>query len=411
MASEPYAIATPADAERLLADVLLGEPCADPYASYRRLREQAPVLQTGGGVLVLSRYDDVYEALRRPELGRAGEVFSAHAGKLPEDQFRHAMRWWRRTLLFSNPPGHTRLRRAISAAFTPRHVEQLRASVAAIADETLGMLAHQPGADFVPLVALPLPVKVIAGLLGMPRGDYPSFAPVIRSMVELFEPFADAATIARAVAAQDELAGYFAELLASKRRRPGDDLLSRLASAQPDGGLDDTEIIATAILLFAAGFETTTNLLSNGLHALFTHPAQLALLRQQPQLAASAVEEFLRFDPPVQLTSRTTMGSCTVAGAGLPPGQTVLVLIAAANRDPMRFTDPDRLDIARDEGPSLTFATGPHFCLGAHLARLEAAEVFTRMLRRFPHLEPAGTPQRRRGSSLRGFAELPVTAR
>jgi cytochrome P450 len=411
VASEPYAIATPADAERLLADVLLGEPCADPYVSYRLLREQAPVLRTGGGVLVLSRYDDVYDALRRPELGRADEVFSAHAGKLSDDQFRHAMRWWRRTVLFSNPPGHTRLRRAISAAFTPHHVERLRASVAAIAGETLGTLADQPGADFVQLVALPLPVKVIAGFLGMPRGDYPAFAPAVRTMVELFEPFADAMTIARAVTAQDELAGYFAELLASKRRRPGEDLLTRLASARRDGGLDDTEIIATAILLFAAGFETTTNLLSNGLHALLTHHDQLAMLRQRPQLVPAAVEEFLRFDPPVQLTSRTSMKSCTVAGVDLPPGRTVLVLIAAANRDPARFTDPDRLDITRDEGASLAFGTGPHFCLGAHLARLEAAEVFTRLLRGFPHLALAGTPRRRRGSSLRGFAELPVTAR
>lgn len=175
--------------------------------------------------------------------------------------------------------------------------------------------------------------------------------------------------------------------------------------------MNDTEMVATAVLLFAAGFETTVNLLGNGLHALLTHPAQLTALRQQPELVHRAVEEFLRFDSPVQLTSRVALRPCGIAGAELAPGQRVVLLLGAANRDPARFTDPDRLDIARDEGPAMSFGSGIHFCLGAHLARLEATEFFDQLLRRFPHLELTGTSQRRSGHSLRGFAELRINAR
>ena len=410
MTAEPQTVATPADAERLFVEVLAGETSTDPYDGYRLLREEAPVFLTGGGILVLSRYEDVFSALRHRSLGRSGEgVFSAPAGKLTENQLRQAMRWWKRSVLFANPPVHTRLRRLISEAFTPRHVELLRTSVAAAVEEALGQLVDRPGADFMRLVALPLPAKVIAGLLGVPEGDYAGFAPVVGEMVEIFESSADTQTLARAVAAQEQLAGYFAGLLAEKRRQPADDLLSRLAASHAADALDHDEMIATAMLLFAAGFETTTNLLGNGLHALLTHPAQAARLRHRPGLIPRAVEEFLRFDPPAQLTGRAVLQPCTIAGQDLRAGQTVLTLIAAANRDPARFTDPDPLDVARDEGPPLAFATGIHFCLGAHLARLEATELFTRLLHRYQRIELAGPPRRRPGRSLRGFAELPVT--
>jgi len=407
--SGQQALATPADAERLLADVVFSE-AGDPYDGYRRLREAAPVLLTSDRILVLSCYEDVVSALRHRSLGRAEEeVFSMHAGKLTEDQLRQALRWPKRSVLLSNPPDHTRLRRLISEAFTPRHAGLLRPLVAAAAEEMLDRLAGRPVADFIRLVALPLPAKMIAGLLGVPDHDYAGFAPVVREMVEIIEPAADPGTLARAVAAQEQLAGYFAGLLAAKRRQPADDLLSRLAASHAADALDHTEVIATAMLLFAAGFETTTNLLGNGLHALLTHPAQLALLRREPGLIPRAVEEFLRFDPPAQVTSRAVLEPCTIAGTDLATGQTVLTLLAAANRDPARFTDPDHLDVARDEGPSLAFASGIHFCLGAHLARLEATEVFTRLLRRYPRIELAGPVRRRSGRRLRGFAELPVT--
>jgi cytochrome P450 len=399
------------DAERLLADVLTGSSGSDPYEAYRRIRERAPVLCTRNGTVVLTRFDDIWAALRHPDLGKPEQGFGGRHGQLPEDQVRQAMARWRHTILFANPPEHTRLRRLVSDVFTPRHVDQMRALVTSAADSCLDRLDGQPGTDFIHAVALPMPARVIAELLGIPGADYQEFAPVVRDLVELFEPSANAASVARAITAEDKLSGYLAGLLAGKRRHPGNDLLSRLAASRAADALDDTEMVATAVLLFAAGFETTVNLLGNGLHALLAHPAQLAVLRQQPELVPRAVEEFLRFDSPVQLTSRVALRRCAIAGTELAPGQVVLVLLGAANRDPARFTEPDRLDVARDEGPALSFATGIHFCLGAHLARLEAAELFTRLLRRFPHLELTGPPQRRPGRSLRGFAELPLTAR
>jgi len=228
-------------------------------------------------------------------------------------------------------------------------------------------------------------------------------------MFSLFEPFADADTVARAIAAEDELADYFTSLLAEKQRHPGDDLLSRLAASRADDALDDGEMIATAMMLFGAGFETTVNLLGNGLYALLTHPAQLDLLGDRPELVPRAIEEFLRYDPPAQLVIRAVLRPCTLAGVELWPGDKIVVLLAAANRDPAQFTDPDRLDVTRDEGPSLAFSSGIHYCIGAPLARLEATEFFARLLSRYRHIEMAGQPRRRPGRGLCGFAELPVS--
>jgi cytochrome P450 len=399
------------EAEQVLADVMLTESGSDPYDAYRWIRDHAPVLRTRNGTVVLTRYADVFDALRDPGLGKPEQGFGLRRKDIAPGQAQQAMARWKRTILFANPPEHTRLRRLISDIFTPRHVSALQPQIAAIADSYLDRLDTQPGTDFIATVATPMPAKIIAGLLGIPGSDYENFAPLVRDTVQLFEPFATADSVTKAITAQDELSRYLAGLLAGKRRSPGDDLLSRLASSMAADAMDDTEMTATAVLLFSAGFETTVNLLGNGLHALLTHPGQLTALRRQPGLMPRAVEEFLRFDSPVQLTSRAALQPCTVAGTDLTAGQQILVLIGAANRDSARFTDPDRLDITRDQGPALSFGTGSHFCLGAHLARLEATEFFTRLLTRFSHLEPAGPPQPRPGRSLRGFARLPVTAR
>ena len=399
------------EAEQLLASALTGDSGCDPYAAYRRIREQAPVLRTRNGTVVMTRFADVWAALRHPDLGKPEQGFATRRGQVSEEQVRQAMDRWRHTILFANPPQHTRLRRLASDVFTPRHVEELRSTVAFTVDRYLSRLDDHPGTDFIAAVALPLPAQVIADLLGIPGTDYADFAPLIRDLVDLFEPFATADAVARAITAQDAIGDYLADLLDAKRTHPGPDLLSRLAASRAADALDHTEMVATAVLLFAAGFETTVNLLGNGLHALLTHPPQLAALRQQPQLVPRAVEEFLRWDSPVQLTSRAAIRPCSIAGAQLLPGQTVLVLLGAANRDPARFTDPDTLTVSRDQGPALAFGSGVHFCLGAHLARLEATEVFTRLLSRFTHIELAGPPQRRPGRSLRGFTQLPVTAR
>ena len=397
-------------AEELFVSVLLGGEGPDPYGAYHRLRAEAPVLQTQAGALVLTRFDDCDAALRHRSLGKAREPLAARTvGGFRDEHTRRALAWMRRTMLFSNPPDHSRLRRLVSSAFTVRHVDEMRRAISDRADRLLDGLAGQQGADFMTAVALPLPVNVIADLLGVPEADRDSFTPLIHDVTALLEPFVGADALARAVAAQAELASYFGSLLAEKRRRPAGDLLSRLAASRGDDKLDEEEMIAAAILLFGAGFETTTNLLGNGLRALLETPGQVGLLRERPELVPAAVEEMLRYDSPIQLDGRTTLEPAKVAGAELPAGQLVVMLLGAANRDPDRFTEPDRFDVTRDEGANLAFAAGIHFCLGAHLARLEAAVVFTRMLERFGRIELAGDPQPRPGLNPHGLSSLPVT--
>jgi len=397
-------------AEELFVSILLGGEGAEPYDAYHRLRAAAPVLRTQGGVLVLTTYADCDVALRHRGLGKAQDPLAARvAGGMADEHTRRALAWMRRSMLFSNPPDHTRLRRLVSSAFTARHVEELEDAICSRADVLLDRLAAQPGADFMSVVALPLPVNVIADLLGVPDADTHSFTPLIHDVTALLEPLVSAEALARAVAAQAELSGYFGGLLASKRRRPAADLLSRLAAGRADDKLDDEEMIAAAILLFGAGFETTSNLLGNGLRALLENPGQLSLLREWPELIPAAVEEMLRFDSPIQLDGRTAVEPAVVAGSDLRAGQVVVMLLGAANRDPSRFSEPDRFDVTRDEGPHLAFAAGIHFCLGAHLARLEAAVTFTRLLSRFSRIELAGQPQPRSGLNPRGLARLPVT--
>ncbi|MBU1801893.1 MAG: cytochrome P450 [Actinobacteria bacterium] len=396
-------------AEQLLVDVLLTDhgPCG-PYDAYRRLRELAPVLVTTSGALVLTRYDDCASALRDPALGKADESLGFRLSEVPEELQRRAMQRFRRTMLFRNPPDHKRLRYLVASAFTPRHTEQLRRKVVAQIDDLLDGLSGRTTADMISELALPLPVGVIGDLLGVPLKDRTMAAPLVRDLVAPLEPAADAAAVRRAAEAEDELAEYFSRLLTVKRDRPEDDLLSRLATARGDDVLDDDECVGSAILLFAAGFETTTNLIGNGLAALLDAPDQLAMLRERPQLAAAAVEELLRYDTPVQTDGRTVLESTRVAGVDLEPGQVVLTLLGAANRDPARYPDPDRLDLTRAGPSGLSFGSGIHFCLGASLARMEGAELFPRLIARFPDIRPAGEPVWRPGLSFRGLASLPV---
>jgi cytochrome P450 len=225
------------------------------------------------------------------------------------------------------------------------------------------------------------------------------------------EPTADAEAVRRAADAENQLAEYFSHLLASKRSDPQDDLLSRISQAQGDDTLDDEEAVGTAILLFAAGFETTSNLIGNGLTALLTHPAQLHRLRTDPDLAPNAVEELLRYDTPVQTDGRTALAPTSIAGVDIAEGEIVLTLLGAANRDPARFADPETLDVTRPSPSPLSFGAGIHFCLGAALARAEGVEVFPRLLTRFPRIELAGQPQWRSGLTFRGLTSLPVRLR
>lgn len=401
---------TSTDGDQLLMATLLNDHgSGGPYESYRHLREAHPVLQTGSGVLVLSRYHDCDTALRDRKLGKVDESLGFRLAEVPEDLQRRAMHRFRRTMLFRNPPDHARLRRLVTDVFTTRHIEQLRASVTAIIDGLLDDMAGETDIDVMTVLALPLPVNVIGDLLGLPIEGRELAAPLVRNLVAPLEPMADAAAVQRAADAEDQLADYLGALLAEKRARPADDLLSRLADARGDDTLDEDECIGTAILLFAAGFETTTNLIGNGLAALLANPGQADLLRRRPDLAANAVEELLRYDAPVQTNGRTVLEPTTIAGVDLHPGQVVLTLLGAANRDPVQFIHPEALDITRTGAGPLSFGAGIHFCLGAALARMEGAELFPRLLNRFPSLTPAGEPTWRPGLSFRGLASLPVS--
>jgi cytochrome P450 len=290
-------------------------------------------------------------------------------------------------------------------------VAGLRRAIARTVDRLLGELAGPDPVDFVDAFAFPLPVTVIGELLGVPDTDRLRFQPLVRDWAGVLDRL-DGPGVARADDAATEISEYLRDLAARRRREPRDDLLSALVVPAADGALlDDDELITMAALLFAAGFETTTGLLANGLAALLEHPDQAALLRENPELAGTATEELLRYDSPVQLlTSRTAPEELHSGGLTLPAGQRVVLLLGAANRDPEVFAEPDVLRLDREGEPPLSFGGGVHYCLGAPLARLEAQLAFPALLRAFPALTQAGPAVARKGLALHGLTALPVTA-
>ncbi|MGN6609933.1 MAG: cytochrome P450 [Jatrophihabitans sp.] len=397
--------------DHLLLEVLLSQHGpAGPYAAYRRLREIAPIHVSASGVVVLSRFRDCDTALRDRALGKADESLGFRLSSVPAELAERAMHRFRRTMLFRNPPDHHRLRTLVADVFTARHIREMRGAVVNTVEQLLDHIADKREADLVTDLALPLPVSVIGDLLGLPPDGRAAAAALVRDLMAPLEPAADAAAVERAAIAEDHLADYLGDILAGKRRRPGDDLLSRLATARGRDTLDHDECIGTAILLFAAGFETTTNLIGNGTAALLAHPDQAAKLRAAPDLAANAVEELLRWDAPVQTNGRTALTTTTIGDTAIEPGQVVLMLLGSANRDPDRYANADQLDLGRPSPSPLSFGGGIHYCLGAALARMEGAEALSRLLTRFPNLTARDEPTWRAGLSFRGLTSLPVHA-
>ncbi len=403
------------EADALLME-LVGTPegRADPYTRYATLRALSPVHRSGFGFWVLTRYDDCQHLLRLPNVGKDFSQAVSALG-LDEEHWEEqaVFRNDHSNMLFADPPDHTRLRGLASRAFTPRTVEALRPQVVALVDELVdgfGPPEHAVEVDVMDTLAFPLPVTVIGEMLGVPAGDRAQFRPLVRASTALLELAISPEALKEATAASATMERYFTELVAERRARPRDDLLTKLIHAEDEGDrLSEIELVSTAILLFAAGFETTTHLIGNGLLALLQHPDQLARLRRDRALLRPAVEELLRYDSPVQITARTAYEDIGIAGHTVPSGSTVLALIGAANRDPARFTDPDRLDVGRSEGPALSFGSGIHYCLGAALARLEAQTVLDRLLERFGTWElVGGQPQHRDSLTLRGLVDLRV---
>jgi cytochrome P450 len=408
----------------LVALLATPEGRADPYPHYARIREHAPVFRSPLGSWIVTRFADCQQVLRAPQFGKGADQEGSARMRIarwgiPADEAAEFAEFFerRQSILTLNPPDHTRLRGLVSRAFTPSTVEALRPHVVALCDDLLDTLTDLAGAgedvDIMRELAFPLPVAVIGELLGVPVDDRAQFQALVRAATRILEPMSDVEDLRGARRARISMERYFEELIAERRRRPAADLLSELIAVS-DGSdrLTQEEVISTAILLFAAGFETTTNLIGNGLRALLAHPEQLARLRSSVDDVAAvqrAVEELLRWDSPVQLDGRMALRHAEIGDQAIAPGDQVMTLLGAANRDPRRFRNPETLDLGRDEGPPMSFGSGIHFCLGAALARLEGQVCFSRLLTRFQDIELGDEGVAYRDSiTLRGLARLPV---
>jgi cytochrome P450 len=377
---------------------------ADPYPYYRTMREQDPVHWNGFLRLwMLTRHADVADLLRDDRFS-ADRTRSERYRPPPRGRARGA-----RSMLIVDPPDHTRLRGLVSRAFTPRMVERLRPKVDAITADMLDRLPPRGEADLIGDFAYPLPVVVIAEMLGVPARDRMRFQEWSAVAVRGLDPFIDEETQTRVLDARDALDEYLLGIIGERRREPREDLITALIAAEERGdSLSEGELVAMCSLLLVAGHETTVNLIGNGMLALLRNPDQLDRLRREPGLAAMAVEELLRYGSPVQWTARVALTDLEIDGRRISPNQAVLGFLGAGNRDPAVFAHPDRLDLARDPNPNLAFGRGIHFCLGAPLARLEAQIALPALLHRFPDLRLAGEPEPRPTWNLRGLARLPV---
>src|SRR5438445_2128904 len=311
----------------------------------------------------------------------------------------------------SDPPSHTRLRSLVNKAFTPRVVEDLRPRIEALVDELLEDIGRRGAMEVISDYAYPIPITVIAEMLGVPRADRDIFRQWTQKIAVNLDPIRTPEQEATALEAGLRLRGYFSDILRERRKQRGADLISGLIHAQEESdSLSDEEILTMCNLLLIAGHETTVNLIGNGLLALLRHPEQRQRWQQDEGLARTAVEELLRFDSPVQLTGRVALEDLEVDGCTVRKGQAMVLLLGAGNRDPEQFANPEDLDLGREPNPHLSFGAGIHFCLGAPLARLEGQIALDRLVRRFPGMSLTQNEVGWRATVvLRGLKALPVT--
>lgn len=410
------------DADNLILRILLDpDHRKDPYPLYDELRELAPIHESMVGATFLSRHADCQLVLRDPRAGKPDlewderfpqpeGIFTARPPvELTEEG--EIMPALGRSMLTLNPPDHTRVRGLVSRAFTPKRVGGLEPAIQHMLDDLLDSLDDRDEIEVMGDLAFRLPVAVIGELVGVPASDRDQFRGLVRRASALVEPVAAPEVIEDAQEAGGEMLEYFAQLIAARRADPQDDLLSALIAARDgEDRLSEVELQSTAIIIFLAGFETTTNLIGNGLYALLTQPDGIDRLRPDPGLDATAVDELLRWDSPIQLDMRVTFDDVELPGGEvIPAGRRVVTFLGAANHDPAAFVDPRRLDLGREDSPILSFAVGPHYCLGASLARAEGRIVLRGMLDRFERIELLDTdPPRRTGFTLRGFDRLPI---
>lgn len=397
-----------AEVDRLLFELTQPEGREDPYSSFEALRGLAPIALAEDGAIVLTRYEDCHAVLQDHRFGRQNnDEFFTSLG-LTDWKDLPAIWTLNSSMLIANPPRHTRLRRLVNKTFTARTVQRLRPAVEDLVDGLLDQL--EDGGDFIDTFAFPLPVAVIGELLGVPESDRAAFQPLVRDWTMILDVF-DLDVLTRANAAATEMRTYLGDLANQRRRSPQDDLISALVTVTDDDGavLAEDEVVTMAALLFSAGFETTTHLLGNGLVTLLAHPDQAEALRTDPDLAATAMEELIRFDSSVQITNRQALVDAEVSGIPFAKGSRFICYLGAANRDPAKFPDPDRLDLSRRQGAPLSFGGGIHYCLGAPLARLEAQLALPKLLTRYPNLQLSDGAERRASLTLRGYLKLPVT--
>lgn len=392
-------------------DIDIEDPAivADPYPVFEQWRSAGrAVFHERLGMHLACTYDDANAVLRSKSLGRIW------TDREPDDLW-HTFNWLHAdSILESEPPKHTRLRAIVAKAFVRGQIERMRPAVERIADELLDAAARRQelegSFDLITDYAEPLPVAIIAELLGVPQERCDDLRSWSQSIVKMYDYHRTPEDELRARQAAEEFSEYMRELASDRRQHPGDDLLTHLAQVEAEGErLNERELVATAVLLLNAGHEASVNGFGNGLVQLFRHEDQLAQLVADPSgLAATAIEEMLRFDSPLQLFERTAKEDVEVAGVRVAKGEKIAALLGSANRDPRSFVDADAFDITRDPNNHIAFGAGIHFCLGAPLARLELSVTLPRLFERMPHIAPAGEPTQRETFVLRGYHHIPV---
>ncbi|MEV4555811.1 cytochrome P450 [Kitasatospora sp. NPDC049285] len=400
------------DALTIINGLMSPEGQDDPYPLYEQARKLGPVARADEFLVLVTGYEEADRTLRTPAFG-VGDA-ELRAQWEPGFTDHPGLTLLADSMLQRNAPDHARMRSLVASVFTSRRVAALEPAVTAAVERLLDDLADHGDTpvDFQDAFAFRLPIGVICELLGVPERDRHRFRPLAADLTTTLEILTGDEDLTGADQAAEELAAYFTELAAERRARPQQDLVSALVEvADADQQrLSDAELIANLALLLVAGFETTGNLLGNGLALLLDHPDLAADLRDGTLSPGAFTTEVLRYDSPVQLTSRLALADdLAIGGQQVPRFTGAFLLLGAANRDPRRFPDPDRFHPARDDGPPLSFGGGIHYCLGAQLARLESDTALPALLRRFPALAPAAAPTRRQRLVLRGYHTLPVT--
>jgi cytochrome P450 len=381
----------------------------DPYPTYAMLRTRDPVHWSSlSNAWIISRYRDI-DAILRDHRRFSNDFAHRTPSRRRQGTFAPAVD---KSMLFVDPPDHTRLRSLVSKAFTPKTIETLEVRIREIMTTLLDHIPDPASCDLIEAIANPLPVIVIAELIGVPPEDRAQFKVWSDRRARTLEPIITARERAIAMEAGEALTAYFLDIIKQRRAHPSDDLISGLVAAEEKGDkLTEDEMVMMLRLLLIAGNETTTNLIGNGMLALLRHPEQMQLLRQQPDLMPAAIEELLRYDNPVQTDIRTVIEDVELDGKHLRKGQGVLLLIGSANRDPEIYSDPDRLDLTRRETSHIGFGRGIHHCLGAPLARLEGRVAFELLLERFDDIHLlTDRPQFKDQVVLRGLEALPIAA-